>query len=62
MIGAHYICVNRNSNFKLTLRRVYRYIPNQKWDSESILYTFWWDKNLKNSKHSEGAENIDFRY
>ena len=29
-----------------SLRRVYRYIPSQKWDSESTLYTSWWDKNL----------------
>ena len=28
---------------------MYRYIPRQKWDSESILYTSWWDKILKKS-------------
>ena len=25
------------------------YIPSQKWDSENISYTSWWDKNLKKS-------------
>ena len=29
------------------LRRVYRYISSQKWDSESILCTFWWAKHFK---------------
>ena len=42
------------------VREVYRYIPSQKWDSERILYTSWWDKNLKKINHSEGAEYIDF--
>ena len=44
------------------LRRVYLYIPSQKWDSESILYTSWWAKKLSKINHSEGAENIDFKY
>ena len=42
------------------LRRVYRYIPSQKWDSMSILYTSWWNNNIKKINHSEGAENIVF--
>ena len=25
-----------------------RYIPNEKWDSESILNTSWWQKSFKN--------------
>ena len=29
------------------LGRVYSYIPNKKWDSESILNTSLWDKNMK---------------
>ena len=45
----------------VSLRRVYRYILSQKWDSESILYTSWWDKNLKKN-HSKSAENINFTY
>ena len=44
------------------LRRVYRYIPSQKWDSESILYTSWWEKNLKKVNHPDGDENIDLAY
>ena len=44
------------------LRRVYSHIPSQKWDSESIFYTTWLDKNLKKINHSEGAENIGFIY
>ena len=28
---------------KIYLRRVYLYIPSQKWDSKSILSTSWWD-------------------
>ena len=37
-------------------------LPSHNWDSESILYTSWWDKNLNKINHSEGAENIDFIY
>ena len=42
--------------------KVYRYIPSQKWDLKSILYTSWSDKDLKIFSHSEGAKNIDFTY
>ena len=44
------------------LRSVCRYIPSQKWDSESILYTSWQNENLKKINHSEGAENINFTH
>ena len=47
---------------KKDFRRVYRYIPSQKWNSESILNTSWGDKNLKNNNHSEGADNFGFTY
>ena len=43
-------------------RRMYRHIPSQKWESESILNTLWWDKNMKKFNHSECSENIDFAY
>ena len=32
-----------------SLRRMYRYVPSQKWDSESILNTSWWRKSKKKS-------------
>ena len=44
------------------LQTVYRYISSQKWDSESILNTSQWDKNLWKINYSEGAENIGFTY
>ena len=43
------------------LRRVYRYIPSQKWDSESILfYILPYETKIYN--YSEGVENTDFTY
>ena len=60
MIDQFFFCLQF---FLLVLRRVNRYILSQKWDSESILYTSWWDENLKKTiNHSEGAENIYFTY
>ena len=46
----------------MSLRRVYRYILGQKWDSENIFVDFLMRRKFLRNQPFRDAENIDFIY